>query len=127
MIIEVLEASFFLLTALMVAYLIRHYIFTITVLKNVQKGKKSLSLQNLAYKPTVSILIPARNEERVIGRLLQRMTELTYPQDKLQVIVIDDASADETGKIAEHYSKAYPYIKVVRRDKGEGGRERPQP
>jgi cellulose synthase/poly-beta-1,6-N-acetylglucosamine synthase-like glycosyltransferase len=121
-IIEVLEASFFLLTALMVAYLIRHYIFTITVLKNVQKGKKSLSLQNLAYKPTVSILIPARNEERVIGRLLQRMTELTYPQDKLQVIVIDDASTDETGKIAEHYSKAYPYIKVVRRDKGEGGR-----
>ena len=106
----------------MIAYLIRHYIFTLTVLKNHQKRKKAVSVENLTYQPTVSILIPARNEEQVIGRILQRMTELTYPKDKMEIIVIDDASTDDTGKIAEQYSKMYGYIKVIRRNEKEGGR-----
>jgi cellulose synthase/poly-beta-1,6-N-acetylglucosamine synthase-like glycosyltransferase len=50
------------------------------------------------------------------------MTELTYPKDRLQVIVIDEASRDETGKIAEQYSKACNYIKVIHRSEREGGR-----
>ncbi|MEM2970135.1 MAG: glycosyltransferase family 2 protein [Candidatus Bathyarchaeia archaeon] len=122
MLTEFLEAVFIFLTALMTAYLIRHYIFTLTVLRNTKRGKQNVVLKNEEYQPTISILIPARNEEKVIGRLLQRMTELTYPKDKLKVIVIDDASSDNTGKIAEQYSKSYNYITVVRRSKEEGGR-----
>jgi len=105
----------------MTAYLIRHYVFTLTVLKNPQKREKTVTLGNTTYQPTVSILIPARNEEKVIERILQRMTELTYPKDKLQIIVIDDASTDNTGKIAEQYSKTHSYIKVTHRSKKEGG------
>ncbi len=122
MLIEFLEAAFIFLTVLMIAYLIRHYLFTFTVLKNFKKGKTEGILKNEVYTPTVSILIPARNEEQVIERLLHRMTELTYPKDKLQVIVIDDVSEDATGKIAEQYSKSYGYIMVVKRNKEEGGR-----
>ncbi len=120
MITEILEASFLILTALMIAYLIRHYIFTLTVLKNAQKRKENVVLGNGTYQPTVSVLIPAYNEEKVIGRILQRMTELTYPKDKLQIIVIDDASTDDTGNIAERYSKTCCYIKVVHRNEKEG-------
>jgi cellulose synthase/poly-beta-1,6-N-acetylglucosamine synthase-like glycosyltransferase len=69
----------------------------------------------------VSILIPAHNEERVVGRILQRMTELTYPKDKMQIIIIDDASTDNTGQIAEQYSRIHDYI-VIHRDKKEGGK-----
>jgi len=106
----------------MIAYLIRHYIFTLTVLKNHQKREKAVTAGNIAYQPTVSILIPALNEEKVIGRILQRMTELTYPKDKMEIIVIDDASTDDTGKIAEQCSKTYNYIKVIHRSEKEGGR-----
>jgi len=77
MFIEILEILFLFLTAVMVAYLVRHYIFTLMVLKNSQKKKANPSFESTIYKPTVSVLIPARNEERVIGRLLQRMTGLT--------------------------------------------------
>lgn len=122
MLIEVLETLFFLFTSVMAIYLARHYIFTLTVLKNHRKRKVNLNFENMVYQPTVSILIPARNEEHVIGRILQRMTELTYPKDKLQVIVIDDASRDDTGKIAEQYSKTYNYISVIHRSEHEGGR-----
>ena len=106
----------------MIAYLIRHYIFTLTVLKNHQKRKESVTVGNVTYQPTVSILIPARNEEKVIGRILQRMTELTYPKEKLQILVIDDASTDNTEEIAKQYSRKYGYIKLIRRNEKEGGR-----
>lgn len=125
MITEVLEIALILSTVLMAAYLVRHYIFTLTVVRNAKKNRKTFAGSESvdgSYQPKVSVLVPARNEERVIGRILQRMTELTYPKDKLQVIVIDDASTDKTGTIAEQYSRLYPYMLVVKRDKREGGR-----
>jgi len=75
-IIEALEAVFFFLTALMIAYLVRHYIFTLTVLRRAKKAKAVNVVSDAKYEPTVSVLIPARDEEKVIGRLLQRMAEL---------------------------------------------------
>jgi cellulose synthase/poly-beta-1,6-N-acetylglucosamine synthase-like glycosyltransferase len=85
-------------------------------------GKAKVNKYNISYQPKVSILIPARNEEKVIERILHRMTELTYPKDKMTVLVIDDASIDNTGKIAAKYSEMYSYIKVIHRSREEGGR-----
>src|SRR3990170_4838161 len=104
MIREVLEVVFVLLTSVMIVYLVRHYIFTLSVLRKAKKAENATPTIQDAYAPSVSILIPARNEERVIERLLQRMVELTYPRDKLEVIVIDDASSDGTGEIADFYA-----------------------
>jgi cellulose synthase/poly-beta-1,6-N-acetylglucosamine synthase-like glycosyltransferase len=120
LIIETLEAIFLFSTALMVAYLIRHYVFTLTVLKRNKKPSKNTA--DNKYEPTVSILIPAHNEEKVIGRLLQRMTKLTYPRSKLQVIAINDASADKTGPIVEEYANHYSFIEVLHRDEITGGK-----
>ena len=106
----------------MIAYLIRHYIFTLTVLKNTRKHGKNEKAAALNFKPTVSILVPAHNEENVIGRLLNRLTELKYPKDKTQIIVINDASTDSTGEITEKYAKNFSHIKVLHRNKKEGGR-----
>jgi len=124
-IIEALEAVFLFLTALMIAYLVRHYIFTVTVLRRAKKAKTVGVFSDAKYEPTVSILIPARDEEKVIGRLLQRMAELTYPQDKLQVIVIDDASSDSTGRIADEHAGKYAFMEVLHRDKEDGGKGKP--
>ncbi|MEM2953916.1 MAG: glycosyltransferase family 2 protein [Candidatus Bathyarchaeia archaeon] len=125
MITKILEVLFVLSAILIAAYLVRHYIFTLMVAKKSKENKIGLieaETANQSYQPRVSILIPARNEERVIGRILQRMTELTFPKDKLQVIVIDDGSTDKTGIIAEQYSMMHPYILVVKRGKDDGGR-----
>lgn len=118
---EILEFLFIILTVLMMAYLIRHFTFTLTVLNRAYKRKKTGATKNTVYQPTISTLIPARNEERVIGRILQRMTELTYPRNKMQVIVIDDGSTDSTGKIAEEYANTYSFVKVIHRKQCEGG------
>ena len=120
--IEVLEGFFLFLTSLMIVYMVRHYIFTLAMLRRARKAKTTHTSENTSYKSTVSILIPARNEDRVIGRLLQRMNELSYPKEKLQVIIVDDASSDRTGIIADEYSKRFKFIEVVHRDKLDGGK-----
>jgi cellulose synthase/poly-beta-1,6-N-acetylglucosamine synthase-like glycosyltransferase len=123
---EALEAIFLFSTAMMIVYLIRHYVFTLTVLRRAKKpaGKTAADAkyEPTKYEPTVSILIPARDEEKVIGRLLQQMTKLTYPRSKLQVIAIDDASSDNIRQIAEDYSNRYPFIEVLHRDEKTGGK-----
>src|SRR3972149_11949387 len=121
MILEALEAVFILLTAFMIVYLVRHYVFTLSVLRKARKTEKIHVFGNVKLEPTVSILIPARDEEMVIGRLLRRMTELTYPQNKLEIIVIDDASSDSTGRIADDYASQFSFIKVLHRSKADGG------
>ena len=83
----ILDLVLVLLIAVMSAYLVRHYIFTLTALY--YRGGQPRFVPNKSYRPTVSILIPAHNEEKVIGRILQRTIELTYPKEKLEIIVID--------------------------------------
>jgi len=122
--IDPLEFLFLLLTSVMLLYLVRHYLFTLTVLRSEKKANNTSLTPSATpqFEPFVSILIPARDEERVIGRLLQRMTELTYPKNKLEVIVVDDASSDNTEKIIGEYASKYSYIKLLHRDPKIGGR-----
>ncbi len=60
------------------------------------------------HLPRVSILIPAWNEGAVIGATIDRLMRLRYPRDRLRVYVIDDASTDETPKVAIAKSKLWP-------------------
>jgi cellulose synthase/poly-beta-1,6-N-acetylglucosamine synthase-like glycosyltransferase len=65
------------------------------------------------YKPTVSVIIAARNEEPHIGRCLDAMTKLTYPHSLLQVVVVDDRSEDRTSEIIEQYTSDFPFIRSI--------------
>jgi len=51
--------------------------------------------------PTVSMLIPAHNEEEVIEAKLRDVAAMEYPTEKREVIIIDDASTDRTRVIAD--------------------------
>jgi len=122
MLTEILNLFFFFSALIIGAYLIRHYIFTLTVLRSAKNKPVNAATCKSVYEPSVSILIPAHNEEKVVGRLLQKMTELSYPKDKLEIILINDASTDNTGRIAEDYSNQHKLIKVLHRDKQTGGK-----
>jgi chlorobactene glucosyltransferase len=53
--------------------------------------------------PRVSVILPARNEERYIGRCLDTLLAQDYAN--FQIIAINDSSTDGTGKIMEEYSR----------------------
>jgi cellulose synthase/poly-beta-1,6-N-acetylglucosamine synthase-like glycosyltransferase len=117
-----LNIIFAVIATFMAAYLTRHYLFTLAALYH-KKEKSSFLLQKTEYQPNVSVLIPARNEAQVIERILQRMIVLTYPKEKIEVIVINDASTDGTGEKAEKFAKEHEFIKVVHRGPERGERE----
>lgn len=123
MIVQFLQFVYVFSVFFMIVYLVRHYVFTFAVIRQAKKPRSDTdTFLRVTYEPTVSILIPAQNEGQVIGMLLQRMTELTYPKNKLQVIVIDDASSDNTGDVAERYSEQHPFIETLHRGAQIGGK-----
>ena len=71
-------------------------------------------------EPLVTILIPAHNEKKVIDRCLQSVIQSDYK--RLQIIVIDDASRDNTSQLVRSFIKAHPHfdIRLVRKRKNGG-------
>lgn len=72
----------------------------------------------LTKEPSVSILIPARNEEENIGTLLQQLSVLDY--STLEIIVYNDHSTDKTESIIKDWATLNPAIKII------SGEELPQ-
>ncbi|MDR0373719.1 MAG: glycosyltransferase family 2 protein [Nitrososphaerota archaeon] len=71
--------------------------------------------------PTFSIIVPTKNEESVIHRCLNGIMNIDYPKDKLQVIVVDGNSADNTFAICEEFKQQYPdNITVIREQTTSG-------
>lgn len=48
------------------------------------------------YEPTVTVLVPCMNEERVIRQTIERIFAARYPADKLEAVVVNDGSTDRT-------------------------------
>ncbi|MEM2103425.1 MAG: glycosyltransferase family 2 protein [Candidatus Bathyarchaeia archaeon] len=55
--------------------------------------------------PTFSIVVPAKNEEKVVGRLLEALMKVKYPPEKFEVIVVVDGSSDKTLEICRQYAE----------------------
>lgn len=54
--------------------------------------------------PSVSLIIPAHNEESVLAEKLENALSITYPSEKLEILVVNDGSDDRTSKIAHSFS-----------------------
>ncbi len=62
-------------------------------------------------------MVPARNEEENIAVCLDSLVRQNYPQNKLQIIVIDDDSEDETAQIVRGYFEKFPYVQLIHLEK----------
>jgi cellulose synthase/poly-beta-1,6-N-acetylglucosamine synthase-like glycosyltransferase len=65
-----------------------------------------------SYRPDVSIIVAARNEEEYIGDCVRSLLLLDYPPEKLEIIVVNDSSTDQTGTILDAFS-AHPLLKIL--------------
>jgi len=54
---------------------------------------------------TISIIIPARNEEDNIASLLEALTTQQYPENLYEIIVVDDHSTDATAAIVRQFAR----------------------
>ncbi|MAG52992.1 MAG: hypothetical protein CMH62_03450 [Nanoarchaeota archaeon] len=66
--------------------------------------------------PFVSIIVPAYNEETTIKGTVYSLLNLKYPKDKIEIVIVDDGSTDNTLKIAKEFEKKR--VKVYAKENG---------
>jgi cellulose synthase/poly-beta-1,6-N-acetylglucosamine synthase-like glycosyltransferase len=78
-----------------------------------KEQKQAVVEEKIDYFPKFSIIVPTKNEEKVIQRCLDGLLNLDYPKEKMEIIVIDGNSSDGTVKISNEFSEKYPNVKVI--------------
>ena len=88
-------------------YVLLFLFFTIGLLKTKRyKGKKAT--------PSVSVVVPMRNEEEFAERTLEALALQDYIGE-WEVICVDDRSTDRTKEILENFAKTHEHFKVTNR------------
>lgn len=89
--------------------------FTLIFLLLYKKNKSQLRFTPKLYKlPSISLIVPAYNEQDTIAGTLRSLNKLDYPKDKLEIIVVDDGSEDDTYEIA----KKFKNVRVFHKENG---------
>lgn len=83
--------------------------------------RKKKTESNPEKLPTFSIVVPVRDEERVVNRLLKALFKLDYPPEKKEIIIVEDGSLDKTPEICRKHAKRHPNcIKFIRQSTSNG-------
>jgi cellulose synthase/poly-beta-1,6-N-acetylglucosamine synthase-like glycosyltransferase len=72
--------------------------------------------------PSISIVVAARNEENNILSCVESLAKLIYPENKIEIIIVDDASTDGTRSIINDFVKSKPEFKTLRLDENQSGK-----
>lgn len=68
-------------------------------------GERAVAEADWSEWPVISVSLPAYNEEEVIGDTLEALLSVDYPSEKMQIVVVSDASSDRTDEIVREYSE----------------------
>lgn len=75
------------------------------------------------HYPNTAIIVPAWNEAAVIGATIDHLLAMDYPRDRLRVLVVDDASTDDTPNVVRAKMRDHPGSVVhLRRERGGEGK-----
>lgn len=66
---------------------------------------------------SVSIVIPAKNEERYITKCLDSIINQSYPKELIEAIVVDGMSKDNTPNLVKEYSEKYGNVRLLFNEK----------
>lgn len=69
--------------------------------------------RNRVTEPLISIIIAARNEAHNLLDCLQSLTNLVYPQNKLEIIIVDDNSTDSSLEVIQAFTRKYPHFHYI--------------
>lgn len=70
------------------------------------------------FKEKISVIVPAYNIEALLPKCVESLASQDYPSDLLEIIVVDDGSTDDTGKIADELSERYGNVKALHKKNG---------
>ncbi len=112
------SAQYFFVNPILYAYAIFVTLFRlsriIAALMYRHVDDKILSVkENDFYEPTITFVVPCKNEEQAIYKTISKCFESDYPVEKVEVIVINDGSTDNTINVLHEAQRAYKNLTVV--------------
>ncbi|MGE0384097.1 MAG: glycosyltransferase family 2 protein [Gammaproteobacteria bacterium] len=105
-VVRAILAAYYAVVAVIVVYTIRHMVFTLNRLFGRQRHPY-VDIDTADW-PTVTVLVPAHDEEAVIGNCLEALLDVDYPPGRMVIMPIDDRSTDGTRAIIERHAAAEP-------------------
>jgi cellulose synthase/poly-beta-1,6-N-acetylglucosamine synthase-like glycosyltransferase len=105
---------FAIFSACLLAIILFWSIYHVPLLVAGIRSKRKRSYANVTEFPKFSIIVPAKDESPVISRCLNTLLNLDYPLDKMEIIVVEGGSKDNTKEICSEFSNKYPSnVKVI--------------
>lgn len=89
----------------------------LTLLSKPAKERRERSVTEAAWTPKVAIIVPCWNEQDTIAGTVESLLALDYPKDKLDIILVNDGSTDNT-KAAMDVFANNPQITVIHKENG---------
>ena len=71
-----------------------------------------------ATRPFVSVVVPVYNDPAGLETTLDSLVDQTYPDDRHEVIAVDNGSTDRTGEVASRYADANATVRTIREPAG---------
>ncbi len=65
------------------------------------------------FEPSISFVIPCKNEGPAIGMTIEKCFQADYPKNKVEVIVINDGSTDDTIDVLHEMKKKFTNLKII--------------
>ncbi len=120
--VDILLTIFVLITAVIFLWSLYNLsIFAAGVRRYFRIHDKRVDSEPQSRSPFISLIVPAKNEEKVIGRVLDSLLDLRYPKDRMEVFVVEDGSTDNTKGIALRYASEHPnLIRCIHNATSEG-------
>lgn len=87
-----------------------YFVEIIIFIIGLSKKHPKLSAEEL---PVVSVVVAARNEEDNILDCMESLAALDYPNDKIEIIIVNDHSTDRTGDIINEFIKDKPVFRQM--------------
>lgn len=78
--------------------------------------KKQPKVLPVGYRPRVTVLIPAFNEEKVVARTIDSLLHTGYAN--IEILVVDDGSTDATSAVVERIVESEPRVRLLRKANG---------
>lgn len=119
--IFILKGIVLLVMATVFIYTFRHLIFTLNRMFSRQRHPY-LDVDTADW-PSVTVVVPAHNEQEVITLAIESLLNVDYPSEQYRIIVVDDRSEDDTWKILKTLeSQAPSVISAYHRTDGTPGK-----
>ena len=109
-----------ILIAIPIVYVCILSITAIVITKKSKARNSNLSMTGESSQYNFAIIVPAHNEEVLLGNLLESISALTYPKEQYTVHVVADNCTDKTAELARAYDgvQVYERFDEVKRGKG---------